>query len=145
MNKRLPGISLVLFATLILLAHDAIPHHHQPHQVCLVTSHCHSGEDDSHSHESEVPSHEHDGANGDGPCTLKQVIAVPPNQLRFDYLVGDFPGFNDTGFAIFYAVTNDSFCNFIAPDHIFLLPFHHFSDLTPYCINSCGLRAPPAV
>jgi hypothetical protein len=145
MVKRLLGISLILFANLILLAHNAIPHHHHPYQVCLVTSHCHSGESASHSHESEMTSHEHDGTNENEPCTLKQVVAVPPGQFRFDFWGSDLPSFNDTGFDIFNSGTDDTVFIFNATDQIILYSFLHLSNSPSYCINSCGLRAPPIV
>ena len=145
MIKRILGISVILFANLILLAHNVIPHHHHPHQVCLVTSHCHSGESDSHSHENEIPLHEHDGTNGNEPCILKQVIAVPPNQLRLDSWGSDLQCFNDAGFAVFNAGTYDTACIFIPSGRIILYPLFHFSNFQTYCISSCGLRAPPVV
>jgi hypothetical protein len=144
MITRIPGIALILLANMILLAHNAIPHHHHPHQVCLVSSHCNSGEG-AHSHESEMPAHEHDGANETEPCSLKQVIALPPGQLRSDSWGSDLPSFNDTEFDIFNSGKEKTACKIIATGQVILFPFFHFSNFLLYHINCCGLRAPPTV
>lgn len=143
MIKRLLGITIVLFANFILLAHNVIPHHHHPHQVCLVTSHCNSGESTAHSHESEMPVHEHDSTNGDEPCVLKQIIAVPPNQFRINAGEDGSLDFCDPGFPIEFADNDEPNCNYIKSGQLIIFPSIPYLNLPSYYISNCGLRAPP--
>lgn len=145
MIKRFLGISIILLANLILLAHNAIPHHHHQHKVCLVSSHCHSGESTSQDHESKIPTHEHDSPNGDETCTLKQFEAVPPNQLRLNAGENDAVNFIDPGIHIESSGNLQSDCSFIKTGHLFIFPLIPYNNLPAYYISSCGLRAPPIV
>ncbi|MBW6459401.1 MAG: hypothetical protein K0B08_02405 [Bacteroidales bacterium] len=141
---RLLSIWLMLFAHMILLAHNAIPHHHHPFQVCLINLHHHAGEDSSHSHGNELPSQDHDGAERDLPCILKQILAVPPNQIRLDNSGNNHQHFNDPGTPFEITWETEHGLNY-RPIGLLII-FSSVPNPNPppsYYISSYGLRAPP--
>lgn len=145
MIKRLTGISIILLANFILLAHNAIPHHHHPHKVCLATAHCPAGESAPHTHDGEMPEHEHDGSEGEEPCTLKQVVAVPPNQWRHIAGANDALPFSDSGIPIESVIHAEPTGSGMITGQLIVFPFIPFHILPPDFTSSGGLRAPPTV
>jgi hypothetical protein len=144
MFRRILSIIFTLLATLILMAHTAIPHHHHIDQVCLIAAHC-QNESDSHQHESETPLHEHDGTNDSGNCVLKQLVGIPTYHERpgsknwsldsynsdFNWVIACLADYGSS--SLNASIISSSF-----------LPFSSstYSNLISCCI---GLRAPPIV
>jgi cell division protein FtsL len=144
MFRRILSLILTLFATIILLAHTAIPHHHHINQVCLVAEHC-QNESDSHEHENGSPLHEHDGTNDYENCILKQLVAITSYHARPNIKLWDIE-LDHTVFIgiIAYLVDNDSDTNNAHTNSTSILPFS--SSIYSYIISySLGLRAPPVV
>lgn len=142
--KRISAIIFPLLATLILMAHTAIPHHHHINQVCLIAAHC-QNVSDRHHHEGETPLHEHDGTNDSENCVLKQLVAIPSYHAKLiikdadletdhDGFYGDIAGITDT-----YSDNFNSRVNSLSR-----LPVSSsaYSILISY---SLGLRGPPIV
>lgn len=140
-RKRI-AILFVLFATILLLAHAFVPHHHHKDHICLSPHHCSA---DGHAHESEIPinDHQHDGQNDSEFCVLKQAVFIPSHQNYFDKY---WPG-NDKPlpFLDFQAIV---FANEWISDEpgIVLSVFECTADsnYSQFAISSSGLRAPPA-
>lgn len=75
--KKITAHTFLLLATILLLAHAVLPHHHHQLQFCIESSHCHH-------HNVPDPlasSHDHDGENS-ADCLLKQLIIFPANPVK---------------------------------------------------------------
>ncbi|MDR2804571.1 MAG: hypothetical protein LBB85_02865 [Dysgonamonadaceae bacterium] len=144
--KRAFGISFLLLANIIILAHSAIPHHHHNGMpVAHATTH-HEHDDaghDHHHHDTEQPvkhdgnSHRHNMAED---CLLRKVYVKASNDERaFRFMDNDFAPF----FCLFVLHTTYS----IPKITDYGLPFRQkpylISCLTEYISQSLGLRAPP--
>ena len=135
-------IFILLFATIIVLAHAVIPHHHHSNLVCVVSSHC---ESDNYADEHNAPlnNHKHDGKSDTDNCVIKQIIAIPANQLRQNYTSWEnvlvhfsFSDFDASNFELRFDNLNPGTLSCKR------LPFFS-STYSYFIIHSLGLRAPP--
>ena len=144
MFRRGSALFFTIFAVTIVLAYAVIPHHHHESEVCVISSHCETGNDE-HKQTPIEHNHEHDGENNFDHCALDQVFITPFNQLKpeFEYLsnTGHFSQLD-----LFQAtlLDNDLLEHFPVVE---LVDQHHFLLSTYYKLasTSIGLRAPPIV
>lgn len=144
MIKKKTAIFFILLANIIILAHAAVPHHHLPYQVFIISSQC-SEDESGHKHLDAGHNHDHDNKNDNEYCLLKQVVGIPANSVRQECGCDYFADFHHDlgGFQA------------IIPDYEFACPSLSVSfNLRPpllsssyTCYASCvlGLRAPPCV
>lgn len=143
MIKRKTAIFFILFATLLLLAHAFVPHHHHTAHICLSAQHCPS-DCSAHEHGFPVNDHAHDPQTDSEFCVLKQAVFISSHQNLFDK----------------YGIGNDKPLSI--PDFQVLVPTSEWKSKVPgqvlsgaesiiflnYCcfaVPSSGLRAPPVV
>lgn len=142
-RKRI-AIFFVLFATLLLLVHALVPHHHHKDHVCISIHHCQT---DCCAHEHGAPGSDqsHEGENDSEFCVLKQAVFIPSSQWnQFDkYSFGnDKPLF----FLDFQTLLCDNGWKTYMPDIV--ISGHESSTSFIYydfTVSTFGLRAPPAV
>ena len=143
MIRRLIAISFIMLASILLVAHAVVPHHHHNKQICLERSHC-IHDDLTHGHGPNSGSHSHDGENNHEDCVLKDPVVVLSNESK-----PDFRFVNETvrpGLDAFH----DNLLNNSTEFHIPLLSSYVYERVTdslyPSLISaSTGLRGPPAV
>lgn len=85
MNKAI-SISMMLCATMILLAHAVVPHHHHDNAACFISP---VEEHDHHccDHDAEQPK-DHENSGEDEACLLSDFLAlVPDNYKQENYSV----------------------------------------------------------
>ena len=107
MIKKTIAVASIMLASIVLLAHAIVPHHHHNKQVCLVNSHCTNDNKDEHG--STDKSHSHDGENNSDHCVLKESVAVLSNQwkgdLKFENNRSDRSGLDDYHYNLLYNST----------------------------------------
>ncbi|MBW6496871.1 MAG: hypothetical protein K0B09_00650 [Bacteroidales bacterium] len=146
MLKRLTAIFFAALASIMLLAHSVVPHHHHGDAVCFELNHHHSCEISDQEtcpedHNKELP------ASTDGKCcVLDHLVMFHPESSRHDLETASLPA--EKGFPVFLQD------GLIAqnPDGIFSIPSLSFRQHPPQntihlqCTgHSHGLRAPPSV
>lgn len=142
-RKRI-AIFFILFATVLLLVHAMVPHHHHKDHICISIHHCQSG-GCTHDHGTPVNDHQHEGESDSEFCVLKQAVFIPSSPWnQFDkYSFGnDKPLF----FLDFQALWCDNEWKAYMPDidlsgHESSIPFIYYD----FAVSSSGLRAPPVV
>jgi hypothetical protein len=78
--KRIAAMSMVLIATVILVAHAVIPHHHHDQRVHLESGHA---PDQADLPLQESPgTHHHHGVGGTTDCLLEISVRLPSNSCR---------------------------------------------------------------
>ena len=140
MRKSLVYLFLLL-ANIILLAHNAIPHHHHHAQICVDKGHCHAHESHSGDETGPADDHRHDRDPLSTECILKQDIIRPSNNWKPD--TGDTP----SGYApdLLTLLADDAIIHSKLPDCRTI--FSHGVLLSSYTFfeSTSGLRAPPLV
>lgn len=143
MLKKRIAIFLVLFATILLLAHAFVPHHHHQNHICLSAHYCKADCRD-HQHGLPVDEHSHNSQSDSGLCVLKQAVFIPSHQNYFDK---HWPG-SDKPFLFldFQAIVSENEWELKGPGIGRSLPectapFIFY----PFTVSSSGLRAPPVV
>lgn len=131
----------MLLASIVLLAHTIIPHHHHKEQVCFET-HCINDEmHNGQAHDHAEHNHQHDNKNTPNSCCVSEFIPVSPNNtLRSDSFQNlGAKHLIDFHFSLFTSSTQISIplTKTIAFDPGFV---PHFSFIIH---SSLGLRAPP--
>jgi hypothetical protein len=125
------------------LSHTIIPHHHHQTQIFLVGPHS-LEKNTEHTHKTH--GHEHDGNSESHHCLLKQVIVIPPNQLRQTFDANNLDSnfdFTNLFVAVLYKnpIERKELLN--------LYKARRHTEFSSHYINyvnlSTGLRAPPIV
>ncbi|MEG0796289.1 MAG: DUF6769 family protein [Odoribacter sp.] len=75
MLKRIAAISILSFASIVMLAFAVFPHHHHQEYICFSTSHC-EGEAGSGHH-----SHDDQPASGDTGC-VKHLFQTEISRIQ---------------------------------------------------------------
>lgn len=141
MIRKITAYGFMLLASMVLLAHTVIPHHHHQSVACFESTHCHD-HDQNDQNENTTGNHRHDDDSSSNECILKQVVALTSTQEKLikvcvrhsDNLINGFAIASDSGAAIQASV---SFPVNLVPDSD--------SYLFPAATIPLGLRAPPAV
>jgi hypothetical protein len=145
MHKRLISILFAALASLMLLAHGIIPHHHHGDAVCFEVKHNHSCE----ASEPEACSKDHDKelpVSPDGKCcVLDHLVMFHPESSRHDLETASLPAEKDFPVFLLYGLlSQNAACLFSFHN----LPFRqHPPDNSYHPIltsHSHGLRAPPS-
>lgn len=79
--KRNTAFIFTLLASIVLLAHAVVPHHHHESEVCFTNDHCQT-DCDGHDDDATEHNHQHDGDTDAEFCALKTDIVIPTNQLK---------------------------------------------------------------
>lgn len=79
MLKKWFSISLFLSASISLLAHSVLQHHHHEEAICLETEHCDTGLLDPEDHKNH---HDHHGDENSEYCPFMQQIVLPVKVYR---------------------------------------------------------------
>ncbi|HBL77329.1 MAG: hypothetical protein A2W90_21840 [Bacteroidetes bacterium GWF2_42_66] len=138
MIKKITAFVFIVLANFVLLVHAVIPHHHHQSHVCIENSHCQC---DSETHSHCNPEHEHDG-NDSNDCLLKQVVALPSNQVKQECkcICTDHHSHPDhSSFVLFNTGAEVSIPIFYFDTSIPIIVFSYPS----LVITTAGLRAPP--
>lgn len=91
MIRKITAISLILVATLFMLAHAVIPHHHNNGFPSLIKLHQHAdGVMHYDFHEHDGNKHEHGSDKDSHGCILKQVIFIPSDILKHKFQFNNF-------------------------------------------------------
>jgi hypothetical protein len=143
MLKRFIGISFIFIASIILLAHSAIPHHHHQKQVCLLDTHC-AKDDATNRHQGTNPGHEDDGECQTQLCILKQDLFVSKNSIRSAFLLRSDSKIQIFSFKYQTGFLNLQFTKSLQPVGFSLHKQHFYIPFYIRFLNhSDGLRAPP--
>ena len=151
--KRIIGLSLLILANIMILAHTVIPHHHHngvETSICFffcineTTEHHHdhnlSFAHRQHCHDAET--HEHDDKSNDD-CILRNLY-LPSNQGKQLSSLNETDLLNAWDFFPLFIVATDSNIEIKNDAN---LPFrqkpHLASSYNHYVTHSLGLRAPP--
>jgi hypothetical protein len=146
MSKKGTAIFFILLANIIILAHAVVPHHHLPHQNCLITSQCPEDKNGHHHPVSDIDhNHDNDNKSDNERCLLNKIIGLPINNVRqicgcnfHTNLHPDLGGFH----AILVFFKFECIVPIItANSQLYLLTFAY----TSYASSVLGLRAPPTV
>ena len=132
---------LLFIGSIILLAHNVIPHHHHQTVICVEQSHCHTYESHTDgSHDAEGHSHDSDQQSTD--CVLKQDIIRPSNNWKM------ITEISETHYIQFLDLFTAQHLNQIQETALLNRKIL-FRDQTPVLstifLPSTGLRAPPLV
>ena len=145
MPKRLFAILFASLASLMLLAHGIIPHHHHGEVICFEVLHCHGCDKPEHS---DCPRNHHDPVSEkeDGCCLLNQLVIFHTEGSRHNFETAGKPVENEIPDALKISVLSYSFSLVFCGIN---LPFRqHPPDptyLTEYLCQTIGMRAPPVV
>jgi hypothetical protein len=135
---------LILFlASVLLLAHAVVPHHHHNLQVCVADIHC-NNKDDAHKHFCNQENHKHDHNTDDLSCILEKIIMFrsgqsdqddkqivsPDNEKNYFFVLL----FSLTGVEVNYSSGTNS-----------TSPQFHINSYVSFAPRTSGLRAPPTV
>ena len=144
MIKKTIAVASIMLASIVLLAHAIVPHHHHNKHVCLVKSHC-TNDNNKDEHGSTDKSHSHDGENNPDHCVLKESEAVLSDQwksnFKFENNRSDRSGLDD----YHYNLLNSS------TEFVIHFLFSYIHERHPDCsfsaliTTSPGLRAPPSL
>jgi hypothetical protein len=140
LNRLKYSACIFLFlATMLLLAHDALPHHHHGNIACFFGGHCHE-HDSGHTDGTTSQHHRETPADSEG-CLL--------GHLTFTHRLGS--GAEDDPQGCLHNITrcsgdltSDHTSPSLCPDsQAMILPVKEPILLCGAPIFSCGLRAPP--
>jgi hypothetical protein len=144
MPKRLSAILFASLASLMLLVHGIIPHHHHGDVVCFEVMHCHGC--DKAEHNDCQRHHDHEPAENNGECCLlNQMVMFHPDGLRHDIEAAGQPAENDIPAAFKISLLSD---NLVLGLPGLNLPFRQHPPgptyLSDFVCHGLGLRAPPS-
>jgi hypothetical protein len=140
MIKKISAYSFIFIASLILLAHDMVFHHHHEDNAVEIKYSDSSLTDKDHNHNHSFPEHKH--IDEDSYFILRQVIISSPfigklsesDDEHSDYHSLDFHFISTNTSALYYFPPRDK------------IPIWEKSVDIPIPVTcSFGLRAPPAV
>ncbi len=138
MSKKLAAHSFIFIASIILLAHAVVPHHHHQGIACVEPVCCHDNL--AHKHDTPADSHQHD-SDGSADCLLRQIIVVSNHDKNeIDCIFCPHNHSVDLNFFLPYA-GNEAIIPIFK--RIASAPDASFS-FSSYISTSFGLRAPPA-
>lgn len=132
----------LMLASILLVAHAVIPHHHHNKQICLERSHC-IHDDLKDENGTTTGSHSHDGENNHDDCVLKDPVVVLSNQWKTDFrLINETDRSGLDGFHDNLLITSTEFPIPVLSSYV----YERVTDsLYPSLVAaSLGLRAPPA-
>jgi len=145
MLKRLTAILFAALASIMLLAHGIIPHHHHGAAVCFEVMHCHGCEKSGHEacpkdHGMDQP------VSTDGKCcVLDLLVMFHPENSRHDLETASLPAEKDFPVFLQHGLLSQN------PSRLFSLhnlPFRQHPPENSYhpilTGHSPGLRAPPS-
>ncbi len=139
MTKRITATLFVLLATIVLLAHAVIPHHHHQNEICFEYSNCecdHDGENQEHKdHKSHNVPHDFQD------CILNQVVILPSNEINCE----------DVCFNLIDQYSDGLNASLMDSEYIKNIPSDFIEQFTPLLSSlqssiiayNSGLRAPP--
>ena len=133
--KRAIAISFLMLATITIVAHAVIPHHHHAQiPVAFATAHHHDTHEHDSTHNCDCNTHEHCNFED---CLLFNTIVRANNETQ----IKQFTDFAYAALPLFSVYSTPDI------DNAFGLPFRQkpylISYLTEYISQSLGLRAPP--
>jgi hypothetical protein len=144
MIKKTIAIASIMLASIVLLAHSVVPHHHHNKQVCLVSTHC-TNDKSTDEHGSTKENHSHDGENNAHDCVLKESAVILSDHWK-SYLKFENNRYERSGLDDYHHNLLNSSTEFVIP---FLFSYIH--ERHPDCsyssliTASLGLRAPPVI
>jgi hypothetical protein len=145
MPKRFTAILFASLASLMLLAHGVIPHHHHGDAVCFEVMHCHGCEKAEHT---DCPKNHRDPVSEkeDNCCLLNQLVIFHSEGSRQDLETASLPAEKDFPVFLQHGLLSQN------PSRLFSLqnlPFRQPPPQNPYYLLCTGLnhglRAPPSV
>ncbi len=133
-----------MLASIVLLAHAVVPHHHHESEVCFTKDHyqtdCGDHDDDATGHK-----HGHDGESEVEFCVLKTEIVIPSNELKQEckwFVLAHI----DAGFDTFQSVLHScAFLHQLSSKHSQAPPPLIGAKFSCFVCSIHGLRAPPIV
>jgi len=144
MIKRTTAFVFLVLASILVLTHAVVPHHHHGNQICFVNNHC-INDNLKNEHGTNGKNHTHDGDGSSPDCILKEPALLSSYQWKTD-----LRSFNQTS----GSSDMDGFL-FTIPDNTtephFTFQASFISERSSDCLytslvsNSLGLRAPPVV
>jgi len=147
-NKRMQkiiAIFMMTFASLVLLAHAVVPHHHyNDNMACFVLPHESEHDHDGCNHNDADHQEKHDADHNNDCCLLNDVLAVIPDNYKPEDLKVDFSSTQIHAIQFLSMIKLPDF------DQEFLISFKDFRQ-RPYLdysyqvfsTHGFGLRAPP--
>ena len=149
MMVRRTALTFLMLASLMLVAHAVIPHHHHGNIICLKRAHCHCEGPLQEDHPADDRkanhhNHTHDGEDNSGDCVLRTPVGVFDDELKITFTATEQKA--DHADAVSLLPATPSGClpdeapsgtpkERVQPGRIF-----YHSIIT----NARGLRAPPA-
>ena len=132
------------FASIVLLSHAVVPHHHHDSMACFVLPYEGGHEHDACVHHDTDHQEKHDTDQNNDCCILNDILAVIPDNYKQEDLNFDF--------SLILNNTNCFLSMIIVPDLekeqlIFYKDFRQrpilVNSYEVYAAHSLGLRAPP--
>jgi len=147
MIRRTTAILFILLASISLLAHAVIQHHHHSGVICNISSQCQTDIDAQHPTTPEH-NHKHGGNCGVNYCTLNQEVELPRNVIKVFSNYRENVSDNDLIDQFGYG--SDVFLKYAFLPLVFFKAtvftrFNSFFSYQVFLNSGLGLRAPPIV
>lgn len=143
--QKIIAIIMMSFASLVLLAHAVVPHHHHDNVACFVLPSEGNHDHDACSHDDADHQEKHDADPHNDCCLLNDILAIIPGTYKIENLNWDHSVLlnNSSYFLISFLIPEMDQGQQLTYFDFRQRPFLAFS-YEAYATQCLGMRAPPS-